>query len=203
MPSLVAVLDTNFWLSTHVTTISMGYASGMLASAFAHVYVFGRLFGGDRFSAARGKGLVRMIYGVVCFGLIFSVVGTILGGVWANESWGRFWGWDPKENGALMIVLWNLFILHARMGGYIRDLGIATAAIFGGMIVAFSWWGVNLLGIGLHSYGFTNGILRALAIFYVIELGALAAAGVLAWRGRSASMKVARSELALAPHRRS
>jgi ABC-type transport system involved in cytochrome c biogenesis permease subunit len=186
MPSLVAVLDTNFWLSTHVTTITMGYAAGLLASAFAHVYVFGRLLRGTRFPTSAAKSLVRMTYGVVCFGLIFSVVGTILGGVWANESWGRFWGWDPKENGALMIVLWSLFILHARMGGYIRDLGIAMAAIFLGMIVAFSWWGVNLLGIGLHSYGFTSGVMRALLIFYVIELGVLAGGAVLAWRSRPA-----------------
>ena len=103
-----------------------------------------------------------MTYGVLCFALLFSVVGTILGGIWANESWGRFWGWDPKENGALLICLSQLAILHARMGGFLKPFGVAMAAIVAGCVVAFSWWGVNLLGVGLHSYGFTGGILTAL-----------------------------------------
>ncbi len=110
-----------------------------------------------------------MVYGVFCFGLLFATVGTVLGGIWANESWGRFWGWDPKENGALIIVLWGLAVLHARIGGYIRDYGLHMAAVFGGIVVAFSWFGVNLLGIGLHSYGFTSGVHSALSRFYLFE----------------------------------
>jgi len=116
----------------------------------------------------------------VCFGLIFSVVGTILGGVWANYSWGRFWGWDPKENGALLICLAELLILHLRMGGYIRDFGLALMAVLTGMVVAFSWFGVNLLNVGLHSYGFTAGIARALYTYYGLCLAIVAAA--LIWR---------------------
>jgi len=150
MPSLQAVLDTNFWLSTHVTTVTMGYAAGLFAGAIAHVYIIGKLFGFGKHNTGFYKAVARMTYGVLCFGLVFSVVGTVLGGIWANDSWGRFWGWDPKENGALMIVLWELAILHGRLGGYIRDLGVAIACVFGGIIVAFSWWGVNLLGVGLH-----------------------------------------------------
>jgi ABC-type transport system involved in cytochrome c biogenesis permease subunit len=169
MPSLVAVLDTNFWLSTHVTTVTLGYAAGLLAAAVAHVYVLGKVVGFKKDDKAFYKNVARMTYGVVCFCLLFATVGTILGGIWANDSWGRFWGWDPKENGALMIVLWMLAILHARMGGYIRDLGLCVAAIAGGMVVAFSWWGVNLLGVGLHSYGFTSGVLRMLMTFYAVE----------------------------------
>jgi cytochrome c biogenesis factor len=111
----------------------------------------------------------RMIYGVVCFGFVFACVGTVLGGVWANDSWGRFWGWDPKENGALLIVLWGLIIMHAKTGRYIRDLGVAVGAVMLGMITAFSWWGVNLLGVGLHSYGFTSGIWRMLAVYWSVE----------------------------------
>ena len=107
-----------------------------------------------------------MVYGVVCFGLLFSVVGTILGGVWANDSWGRFWGWDPKENGALMIVLFELAIVHARLGGYVKHFGIAIMAVLGGAVVAFSWWHVNLLGVGLHSYGFTDGVAGVLRSYY-------------------------------------
>jgi ABC-type transport system involved in cytochrome c biogenesis permease subunit len=169
MPQLQAVLDTNFWLSTHVTTVTIGYSAGLLAAAIAHVYVLGRLFGWKSGDAGFYRTIARMTYGVICFGLLFSVVGTILGGVWANDSWGRFWGWDPKENGALMICLWELAILHSRMGGYVRDLGICAAAIFGGTIVGFSWWHVNLLGVGLHSYGFTHGLVGKLWIFYGIE----------------------------------
>jgi ABC-type transport system involved in cytochrome c biogenesis permease subunit len=169
MPSLIAVLDTNFWLSTHVTTVVMGYAAGMLAGAIAHIYIIGRLFRIRIADRAFYRGVTRMTYGVLCFGLLFATVGTILGGIWANDSWGRFWGWDPKENGALMIVLWSLVILHAKMGGYIRDLGINMGAIFLAIVVTFSWWGVNNLGVGLHSYGFTSGVWMNLFIFWGIE----------------------------------
>jgi hypothetical protein len=92
----------------------------------------------------------------VCFATLFSFTGTVLGGIWADQSWGRFWGWDPKENGALIIVLWNAVILHARWGGLIRDRGLMTMAVFGNIVTSFSWFGVNMLGIGLHSYGFMD-----------------------------------------------
>jgi len=169
MPSLIAVLDTNFWLATHVTTVTMGYSAGLLAGAIAHLYIFCRLFGIRRDDIDFNRGLTRMVYGVLCFGILFATVGTVLGGIWANDSWGRFWGWDPKENGALLIVLWGLIILHARLGRYIRDLGIHMSAVAMGMVVAFSWWGVNLLGVGLHSYGFTSGIGLILKIFWIAE----------------------------------
>lgn len=168
MPQLLAVLDTNFWLGTHVTTVTMGYSAGLLAAMLAHVYIFSRLFGG---SAQFLRSVGRMIYGTVCFGLLFSVVGTILGGVWANYSWGRFWGWDPKENGALLICLAEIAILHGRMAGWLRDLGLALASIVLGIVVAFSWWHVNQLGVGLHAYGFTEGILTALTWFYLSQIG--------------------------------
>ena len=174
MGGLVAVLNTNFWLATHVTSVTMGYSAGLLAAALAHVWIVMRLFRGlanqgqplDTERAGWYRRFARMIYGVICFGLLFSVVGTILGGVWANDSWGRFWGWDPKENGALMIVLFELIILHARMGGYIKDFGMCLLAVMGGAVVAFSWWHVNQLGVGLHSYGFTAGVLKSLWIYY-------------------------------------
>jgi len=177
---LVAVLDTNFWLATHVTTINIGYAAGLLAGAIAHVYVLGRVLGLKRGDASFYRNVARMVYGVTCFSLVFSVCGTILGGVWANDSWGRFWGWDPKENGALMIVLSQLALLHGRMGGHLRDLGISMAAIFGGMVVAWSWWGVNLLSVGLHSYGFVGGVWTGLLSFWIVEALVLVA-GVVSW----------------------
>ncbi len=181
MPSLVAVLDSNFWLATHVTTVTIGYAAGLLAGAIAHLYIIGMVMGWDR----RGnvcRELTRMVYGTICFGLFFSVIGTILGGIWANDSWGRFWGWDPKENGALMIVLAELALLHARMGGYIRDFGINMAAIAIGCLVTFSWWGVNLLGVGLHSYGWTSGAFSVLAFFYIFEITILGVGIITKWQ---------------------
>ncbi|MEM7203988.1 MAG: cytochrome c biogenesis protein CcsA [Planctomycetota bacterium] len=179
MKRVVAVLDTNFWLWIHVTCIATGYAAGLLAGAIAHIYVLGKLFGLRRGDKAFYSGIARMVYGAICFCLIFAVVGTILGGVWANESWGRFWGWDPKENGALLICLWNIAILHARMGGYIRHLGLCVAAILGNAVVAWSWWGVNMMGIGLHSYGFTDGAVW-LYLGYGVE-GVMALLGGVVW----------------------
>ncbi|MCL6680223.1 cytochrome c biogenesis protein CcsA, partial [Akkermansia muciniphila] len=89
-------------------------------------------------------------------------------GVWGNESWGRFWGWDPKENGALMIVLWQLTVLHVRKAGWLSSWLLHFSNVVGGVIIAFAWWGVNMLGVGLHSYGFTSGR-DALDMFYWFE----------------------------------
>jgi ABC-type transport system involved in cytochrome c biogenesis permease subunit len=111
-----------------------------------------------------------MTYGIICFALLFSFVGTVLGGIWADQSWGRFWGWDPKENGALLIVLWNAVILHARWAGYAREKGIMAMAIFGNIITSLSWFGVNMLGVGLHSYGFTNAAFFWLFLFIGTQL---------------------------------
>ncbi len=192
MVSMVAVLDTNFWLATHVTTITIGYAAGLLSGGLAHVFVLGRLFRLRRDDREFYRGLTRMVYGSLCFALVFSVVGTVLGGIWANESWGRFWGWDPKENGALMIVLWQLAILHARMDGMLRDFGINIAAIIGGIVIAFSWFGVNMLGVGLHSYGFASGAHLALVGFYAFET-AIVFLGCIAWL-RDHNVKSARPQ---------
>jgi hypothetical protein len=114
-----------------------------------------------------------MIYGTLCFAILFSFIGTILGGLWADDSWGRFWGWDPKENGALIIVLWNALILHARWDGMIRERGMAVLSVMGNVVTAWSWFGVNELGVGLHSYGFTEGRLLTLAIVILAHLVAV------------------------------
>lgn len=165
---LVAVLRSNFWLSTHVITVTLGYSAGLVAAGIAKVYFVGRIFkldGGDR---QLRRSLTRMVYSSMCFCLLLSLIGTILGGIWANDSWGRFWGWDPKENGALMIVLWSLIVLHARLAGWIKEWGMHLCALVMAIIVAFSWWYVNMLGVGLHSYGFTDGktIIKG---FFVLE----------------------------------
>ena len=106
-----------------------------------------------------------MIYGTVCFAALLSLIGTILGGLWADDSWGRFWGWDPKENGAMLIVIWNALLLHARWGKLVGDRGVAVLAVAGNVAVAWSWFGVNELGVGLHSYGgSTEKVLTALVV---------------------------------------
>ncbi|HEY6106605.1 MAG TPA: cytochrome c biogenesis protein CcsA, partial [Anaeromyxobacteraceae bacterium] len=150
---LRAVLDSNFWLATHVVAITLGYGATFLAGGLGLAHALRRHLA-RRADPAGGAALASMTYGVLCFALLFSFTGTVLGGIWADQSWGRFWGWDPKENGALLIVLWNAIILHARWGGYARERGIMAMAIFGNVITSLSWFGVNMLGVGLHSYGF-------------------------------------------------
>ena len=176
MPAVIAVLDTNFWLATHVTTIIAGYGSGLFAAALAHVYFLFHLPFFKKNNTQSLKTLSTSIFGVMAFSLVFTLIGTVLGGVWAAQSWGRFWGWDPKENGALMIVLWILAVLHARRGGYIKARGLAISALILGMVVVFAWWGVNALGVGLHSYGFTTGIWKRLGVFWAVESFVVAAA---------------------------
>ena len=227
MEMLRAVLDTNFWLATHVVVITLGYASTFAAGLLAILYIFlgvftplltqklsaraqrpvsGRLATAQRATfplpgteergegerAARlrlasadpkseptvGSALGTMVYGIICFATLFSFVGTVLGGIWADQSWGRFWGWDPKENGALLIVIWNALILHVRWGDLLGDRGIMNLAVFGNIVTSFSWFGVNMLGIGLHSYGFMDAAFQWLMIFigsqvFIIALGLL------------------------------
>jgi cytochrome c-type biogenesis protein CcsB len=246
MEMLRAVLDTNFWLATHVVVVTLGYAATFAAGLLAILYIFLGVFtpllsqtigasgrarsplraasvegaavvserrAGDcaPYRGVYGKGqredepaalsqspipnpqskianpksqiplgqaLATMVYGIVCFATLFSFVGTVLGGIWADQSWGRFWGWDPKENGALLIVLWNAIILHARWGDLLRDRGIMNLAVFGNIVTSFSWFGVNMLGIGLHSYGFMDAAFKWLMIFIgsqllIIALGLL------------------------------
>lgn len=168
MGQVVAVLDSNFWLSTHVTTVTAGYAGCLLAGIIAHVYLIHAVINPAR--EERLKSIYFAMMGMLGFGLTFAFLGTMLGGVWADQSWGRFWGWDPKENGALLIVLWCSILYHARLAKMIGDVAMAAGCIFGGIIVMMAWLGVNLLGVGLHSYGFTSGLALNLFIFTGAEL---------------------------------
>lgn len=201
---LRAVLDTNVWLATHVVVVTLGYSSVGLAGLLGIIYILrGSLT--SSFSAATAASLSRMIYGVICFATLCSFVGTILGGIWADQSWGRFWGWDPKENGALLIVLWNATILHARWGGLIRERGLAVMSVFGNIMVSLSWFGVNMLGVGLHSYGFMDQAFGTLMAFIASQLVVIGL-GLIPqryWRGiRARAAKVpAKSATASAPLR--
>jgi ABC-type transport system involved in cytochrome c biogenesis permease subunit len=172
-----AVLDTAFWLATHVVCITLGYAATFVAGFLSVGYCAVTLVNNvrNRFALQpvgrqQHAQLGRMIYGVLCFALFFSMVGTVLGGLWADDSWGRFWGWDPKENGAMLIVIWNALILHARWDKMIADFGTSILAMLGNIVTAWSWFGVNELRAGLHTYGFTEGRLFALGVFIALQL---------------------------------
>lgn len=163
-----AVLDTTFWLATHVVCITLGYAATFLAGALGVAYCGMTMLGKNK-EKPEMVSLGKIIYGVLCFAVFFSLVGTVLGGLWADDSWGRFWGWDPKENGAMLIVMWNALILHARWDKMVRDYGTAVLAMGGNIVTAWSWFGVNELKAGLHTYGFTEGRLLALLVFCGIQ----------------------------------
>jgi len=185
-----AVLDSNFWLSTHVVTVTIGYASTFLAGFLGIIYILRGVLGRS-LDSATADSLTRMVYGIVCFATFFSFVGTVLGGIWADQSWGRFWGWDPKENGALFIVMWNSIILHCRWGGLIRQRGLMAMAVGGNVVTAWSWFGTNMLGVGLHSYGFTAAAFEGLVAFVVAQLLIIGLAALPAARWRS-SLQLAR-----------
>ncbi len=179
MPVLQAVLDTQFWLATHVTTVALGYGATFLAGGLGIAFVVVRTMSklrresGQQLQESKQieQLIYRICYGVVCFALFFSFVGTVLGGLWGDDSWGRFWGWDPKENGALMIVLWNAILLHARWDKLIAERGFSLLAIGGNIITAWSYFGTNQLGIGLHAYGGAElSVLAKLGLFCLSQL---------------------------------
>jgi len=165
---LVAVLNSNFWLATHVTTITTGYGASLFAGLLGHIYLFQAIR--DPFNAKYLKTINGNMFGATIFALFFTLFGTILGGIWADQSWGRFWGWDPKENGALLIVMWQIMMIHMRISGYVKPTGFALGMIMNNIVVVLAWFGVNLLSVGLHSYGFASGIARNLVIFIFFEL---------------------------------
>ena len=152
---LDAVLNTNFWLATHVIFITIGYGWCLLISLLAQIQLFAKT------TIITASHMRKMI----TIALIFTVIGTLLGGLWADQSWGRFWGWDPKENGALLIVLWLVWFVHARISGHVNHTYYLAGMAFLSVIVALSWFGVNLLSVGLHSYGFIEGIALGLFAF--------------------------------------
>jgi ABC-type transport system involved in cytochrome c biogenesis permease subunit len=164
---LVAVLDSRFWLLTHVQTITIGYGVALLAGLVSHVYLFMRLKEPD--NRKKHLEIYKVSYGVGLVAVFFTTFGTILGGIWGDQSWGRFWGWDPKENGALLIVLWLLVLVHGRLAGRLKELSFSVAMALTPITVAVAWFGVNLLQVGLHSYGFDDGTAMKLLWFCVGE----------------------------------
>lgn len=153
------VLRDNFWLVVHVVTIMAGYASAAIALILGNIslgyYLFGKYrseSGGVRQPAACAV-LAGFIYTAIKITVLLLTAGTILGALWADKSWGRFWGWDPKEVWALVSLLVYLWFLHARHIRWSGDFGMAATAILGAIVILFNWYGVNfILGTGLHAY---------------------------------------------------
>ncbi|MEM8810565.1 MAG: cytochrome c biogenesis protein CcsA, partial [Cyanobacteria bacterium P01_G01_bin.38] len=153
---LVPVLRDNFWLSIHVPTIALSYASFALALGLGHVALGSYLFTPQ--AKDRIQLLSKLNYRVLQVGVLLLTAGIILGGIWAHFSWGRFWGWDPKETWALIALLCYLVPLHGRLVGWIGNFGISVASVVAFNAVLMAWYGVNfVLGTGLHSYGFGTG----------------------------------------------
>jgi ABC-type transport system involved in cytochrome c biogenesis permease subunit len=163
MGTLAPVLNNNFWLTIHFITIASGFAGFVGAGVLAHMFLVQKAF-----LRRSSETLASMIYGVLAFGLTFTTIGTVLGGLWADQAWGRFWGWDPKENGALLVILWCAAIFHARKGGIIQEKGTAFGAVIGLVLVSLAWVGVNLLGVGRHVYGF--GAAGSRILFFVLAV---------------------------------
>lgn len=162
---LEPVLRSNYWLIVHVMTITISYAAFFLAFGLGDMgliyYLKGEVKNQDQI-----KGIAQAIYRAMQIGVVFLAPGIILGGVWADESWGRFWGWDPKETWALIALLGYLAVLHARAGGMLRNFGMIVTAVMSFSLVIMAWYGVNfVLGAGLHSYGFGAGGVEYVSVF--------------------------------------
>jgi len=169
---LVPVLQSNFWLSTHVLVITLSYAAFLLALGVGHI-ALGKVALGRKPSAA----LYNYIYRTLQVGVLLLAIGTVLGAVWANYSWGRFWDWDPKETWALTALLVYLFVLHGRIAGAWGGFGLAVGSVLAFQSILMAWYGVNfVLGTGMHSYGFGSGGFGYAAGFVAIEIAFVLAA---------------------------
>ena len=187
---LVPVLRDNFWLSVHVPTITLSYASFALAFGLGHILLAQYVFAAD--NNKRIRNLSKWNYGVLQVGVLLLTTGIILGGIWAHFSWGRFWGWDPKETWALIALMCYVVPLHGRLVGWLKDFGMAVTSVVAFNAVLMAWYGVNfVLGTGLHSYGFgTGGSELFIASFVGLDLlfVAIAAAKQKKWFTSSQSL---------------
>ena len=168
-----AVLNSSVFLTIHVFTIALGFAGMILSGVVAHLVLFRSARDKTVLPSSefpKGSPLYSLLYGTLVFGSVFTVVGTLLGGVWADFAWGRFWGFDPKECGALFVILWAMLALHLRAGKLVSPRGFALLNSFNVIVTFLCWFGINLLGVGLHSYGFQSGSVIWLAAFVGVDL---------------------------------
>ena len=190
MPSsidpLVPVLRDNFWLTVHVLTITLSYAAFALAMGFGHILLY--RYARNPAEARADQPMHFWLYRVLQLGVILLAAGTILGGVWANYSWGRFWGWDPKETWALIALLCYILTLHGRLAGWWTQFGLVVASVVCFLAVLMAWYGVNfVLGKGLHSYGFGLGGESYVATGVILDLLFV---GFAVWRYRASKRMV-------------
>jgi ABC-type transport system involved in cytochrome c biogenesis permease subunit len=151
-----AVLDSQFWLIIHVLMVVGSYGIFLLGSILGHFYLASALYYKSKIPSMRI--LAQLILQSLYAGTAFLIIGTLLGGVWAAESWGRFWDWDPKESWAFISICVYLIGIHAYRFQRIGEFGLAFGAVSGFLAISFTWYGVNyILGTGLHSYGFGSG----------------------------------------------
>jgi cytochrome c-type biogenesis protein CcsB len=172
---LVPVLANTYWLSVHVMTIMLSYSAFALAMALGHVLLAVKLFqpGQDE----RIRTLTGLLDKMLQVGVLFLAAGIACGAVWANESWGRYWGWDPKETWSLITFFVYLAVVHARYAGWIKEFGLAVSAVVSFMAVVMTYYGVNfVLAAGMHSYGFAEGGRIEAAAYVVVEVALLVAA---------------------------
>ncbi len=166
---LEAVLRSNFWLMIHVLTIVISYSAFFLAFVLGDFSLF--YFLNEEKYKAQIKEVTLAIYRSLQIGIFLLAVGTVLGGVWADYSWGRFWGWDPKETWAFIALMGYLALLHARLVGLVKSFGMAAGAVLAFSLVLMAWYGVNFwLGAGLHSYGFGSGGVEYVSVFVAIHI---------------------------------
>ncbi len=167
---LQPVLRSNYWLTIHVLTITLSYSAYFLAWALGNIGLF-FVLKGEKPTSERPRTIVQSIYRCMQVGVVLLAAGIILGGIWADYSWGRFWGWDPKETWALIALLGYVAVLHGRLVGWIQNFGMMAAAVISFNLVIMAWYGVNyVLGAGLHSYGFGAGGIQYVGSFVILNL---------------------------------
>ena len=163
------VLNSSVFLTLHVFTIALGFAGMILSGVVSHLVLFRGNAALPSPEQPKGSPLYALMYGTLAFGGAFTILGTLLGGVWADFAWGRFWGFDPKECGALFVILWAMLLLHLRAGRLVSPRGVALLNAFSSIVTFLCWFGINLLGVGLHSYGFQGGTAAWLIGFVAVD----------------------------------
>ena len=179
---VVAVLHSNLWLTIHVLTIVASYGALALATVLAHIYSV--QFAARRASRRTLSSLEALVYRVIQVGVVLLAGGIMLGAVWANASWGRYWGWDPKETWALITLLWFVATLHGRFAGWLKGVGFALTTIGGFFLLLMTYYGVSFYLVGLHSYagGHAKPLPSLLIGYLIAEAAFLAYMGSIAWR---------------------
>jgi ABC-type transport system involved in cytochrome c biogenesis permease subunit len=177
LSTIQPVLNSQYWLIIHVLMVVGSYGFFVLAGILGHLFLINCFF--VKKNPEKSSRLIAALLQCLYIGTFLLIAGTILGGVWAAESWGRFWDWDPKEAWAFISACGYLMIIHAYRFRHIADFGLAIGSILGLLTISFTWYGVNyILGTGLHSYGFGSGGEIYYYAFLFAEILFVAASGI-------------------------